>query len=288
MATRILVDGVIGDAASACISVLDRGFLYGDSVYEVLRTYGGNPFALADHLGRLQQSARLLDIPLPVPIERLTREIHSTIAAAQNAESYIRVVITRGAGSIGLDPALAVNPSRVIIVTDLRPLEPSFYQNGVKVCLVRAGRTADGALPARAKSGNYLTNLMALRLARQHNAHEAIMLDTMGRVAEGSTSNVFAVLDGEICTPPIEIGLLEGITRRRVMALAQSLGLAVFERQLRAEHLKNAQEIFITSTLREVLPVVRVDDWIIGDGQPGPITRQLQAAFAKLARSDTT
>jgi branched-chain amino acid aminotransferase len=280
---RIALNGTIGDEASARVSVLDRGFLYGDSVYEVIRTYGGRPFALPDHLRRLQRSAELLDMQLPVELPQLTQEIEATIAAAGNPESYIRVIVTRGSGPIGLDPALASEPQRVVIVTPLRLLAPEVYETGVKVCLVAAGRTARGDLPLGAKSGNYLANLLSLRIARQHQAHEAIMLDAQGRVLEGSTSNIFAWIDDTLITPPLHVGLLEGITRAKVIALAQREAIPFEERELWADDLRRASEVFLTSTLREVLPVTQVDTHEVGNGHPGPLTLRVRRGFRALA-----
>jgi branched-chain amino acid aminotransferase len=281
MTTRICVDGQLGDEQSARISVLDRGFLYGDSVYEVLRTYGGEPFALEEHMERLERSAELLAIPLPLSRQELVGEMRRTMEAAANAESYLRLIITRGGGPIGLDPALAVDPTRVIIVTELRTLPEQIYQRGVKICLVAAGRSAEGQLPAGAKSGNYLTNLLALRIAKERGAHEALLLDAHGRICEGSSSNVFVVQGGTIRTPPLEVGILEGITRRKVLELAHQQGRTVEEVHLAATDLQQAEEVFLTSTIREVLAVTAIDETQVGDGRPGPIATALRAAFPR-------
>lgn len=287
MSICISLNGVLGDAESSRISVLDRGFLYGDSVYEVLRTYEGRPFALTEHLARLEHSARLLDIQIPCSLDELRAEIMAALTASGNEDSYIRVVVTRGSGPIGLDPALASDPQRVVIITELRLLPEEVYETGVKVCLVAAGRSSASQLPMGAKSGNYLTNLMSLRIARQHHAHEAIMLDARGLVAEGSTSNIFAVVGGRLLTPPLHVGLLEGITRNKVIAVARELALEVAEKELRARDLRAASEIFITSTLREVLPVTQVDGWAVGTGRPGPTTLRLRQGFKALARQES-
>jgi len=284
--TRISINGQTSDGASATISVLDRGFLYGDSVYEVLRTYGTRPFALSEHLARLQRSAELIGIALPVTAAQLAHEITATLAEVDHGESYVRVVVTRGAGPIGLDPALATNPQRIIIVTALQPLPAELYAKGARIWLVPAGRSAHGALPPAAKSGNYLTNVLALRSARQHGAHEAVMLDAAGRVAEGSSSNVFAVIDGELQTPAVEVGLLEGITRAKVIALARTLGLPVGQVELHERDLRRASEVFLTSTLREILPVTQVDDWPVADGRPGSVTVTLCQAFSRMTRGE--
>lgn len=282
MTIRISINGQISDVASARVSVLDRGFLYGDSIYEVLRTYRLRPFAQAEHLVRLQRSADLVGIALPVTAIDLGHEISATLDAVDHGESYIRVVVTRGAGPIGLDPALAVDAQRIIIVTQLQQPPADLYRTGASIWLVSAGRSADGALPPAAKSGNYLTNLLALRSARQHGAHEAVMLDAAGRVAEGSSSNVFAVVEGELHTPALHVGLLEGITRSKVIALAHAQGLTVREVELSEQDLRHASEVFLTSTLREILPVTRVDDWTVGDGRPGPVAIALRKTFAQM------
>ncbi|MCC6748418.1 MAG: aminotransferase class IV [Deltaproteobacteria bacterium] len=291
MTTRISIDGQVGDEGSAKISVLDRGFLYGDSVYEVLRTYGGRPFALPEHLERLRHSAELLELPMPLDDAGLRQEIAATIAATGNAESYVRVIVTRGAGPIGLDPALAAGPCRVIIVTALKRWPDELYAQGAPIALVPTGRPAEGPAGGAAKSGNYLTNLLALGRARRSGAHEALLLDAEGHVAEGSSSNVFVVREEGLLTPPVEAGILEGITRRKVIALARRAGIAVHEQPLTPEDLFGASEVFITSTLREVMPVTRVDDRAVGGGVPGRLTTRLRELFtayvaAWLARAD--
>jgi branched-chain amino acid aminotransferase len=276
--TRIAVNGVIGDE-TAQISVLDRGFLYGDSVYEVIRTYGGQPFALEAHLSRLERSAALLGFPVPVSTASLAHEIRAAVQAAGNAESYIRVIVTRGSGPITLDPSTAERPCRVVIVTSFTPYPASLYDEGAKICLVPAGRLSGGAVPLGAKSGNYLVNIMALRSARRQGAHEAVMLDTAGRVAEGASSNVFALVRRTLRTPPLSVGILEGITRHLVIELARRMDLDVEETELLPADLRGAGEIFLTSTLREVMPVTHVDDWEVGDGRVGPIALELRRRY---------
>lgn len=279
MSTTIAIDGALCEG-SASISVLDRGFLYGDSIYEVFRAYGGRPWALDEHLDRLERSARLLEIILPVSRAVLAHEIADTLAAAGHDEAYVRLIITRGSGPIGLDPGLATRPCRVIIVTALHPLSPELYAEGVKAHLVSARGRSATLMAGGAKSGNYLPNIMALAAARKQGAHEALLLDETGRVAEGSSSNVFAVTGGGLRTPP-ERAVLPGITRAMVLDLARRLGLTVAEEPLLPEALQGADEVFLTSTLREVLPVTRIDEHVIGDGRPGPVTRKLQEAYRR-------
>jgi branched-chain amino acid aminotransferase len=282
MTTLVAVDGVLSDGASARISVLDRGFLYGDSVYEVVRTYGGRAFLLDEHLARLERSASLLGIPLPLTAAALGEEIAMVVAAAANAESYVRAIITRGNGPIGLDPALAEHPTRVVIVTELMLLSAELYQRGAAICLVSAGRSAASAIPRGAKSGNYLVNVMALGSARRRGAHEAVMLDAAGLITEGASSNVFVVIGGSLHTPPLHAGILEGITRRKVIELARSAGIGVEERELTPGDLLQADEVFLTSTLREILPVTRIDGSEVAGGTPGPIARRLGDLYRAL------
>lgn len=282
----VAIDGRILGVAEATVPVLDRGFLYGDSVYEVIRTYatGGGPFALTEHLERLARSARLLEIALPLSLSELAAEVRDVLRAAGQGDWYIRVILTRGAGPIGLDPALADRPRRVVIVAPLPDLPERLRRDGVSVALVPTGRTAAGPTPAGAKTGNYLSNVMALRAARLKGAFEAIMLDGEGRITEGTTSNVFLCTGGLLRTPPLATGILAGITRHKVIDLARLDGIEVVEEHLRPLDVHAAEEVFLTSTLKEVLPVTSVDGTEVGTGRPGPVTTLLQQKYAALAR----
>jgi branched-chain amino acid aminotransferase len=283
MATLVNLDGVLVPPEEARVSVFDRGFLYGDSVYEVIRTYGGRPFELSRHLDRLEGSAARIGLPLPWSRERLGAELTRTLAASGNAESQVRVVVTRGAGELGLDPALAVDPLVILIVRELHPPPTSAYRDGVKAQLVGVRRAVD----PRAKTGNYLSNLLALKTAREHGAYEALMVDPGGRITEGTSSNVFWVAGGALCTPPIEAGILEGITRAVVLEVARSLGIAVREEPLAPDALLAADEALVTGSVRELVPVVRVgldsEEHTLGGGAPGPVVKRLAAAFRERA-----
>ncbi|MCB9555632.1 MAG: aminotransferase class IV [Deltaproteobacteria bacterium] len=281
MTTCIAIDGKL-EGESARISVLDRGFLYGDSVYEVLRTYRGSPWLLTEHLQRLAQSAQRLAIDLPVSTDVLRQEVQCVLEQVGEQESYIRLIVTRGSGPINLDPGLAVDPCRIIIVTELRPLAPQLYLEGVRLHIAGVDTRSASALARGAKSGNYLPNILALGAARQAGAHEALLVDEQGRVAEGASSNIFVVIDGQLKTPPLSAGILEGITRRKVIDLASSQCLAVAECPLELSELFRAEEVFLTSTLREILPVTELDDRAIRDGRPGPITSRLHQAYREL------
>jgi branched-chain amino acid aminotransferase len=272
------IDGIISPPDEAKVSIYDRGFLYGDSVFETVRTYGGEPFALVEHMARLSRSAARVGIAMPVSAADFGMELRVAVRAARNTESYARAMLTRGSGPVGLDPALAGAPLRVVLVEPLVPLPAALYRDGIAVVTVRTERAGDAAQGA--KVGNYLASLLALKEARARGAHEAIILDAAGRVVEGTTSNVFIVRgQGELCTPPEQAGILAGITRAHLIELAAALGHPVHLGPLGPEDLASAAEVFISSSIREVVPVVKVDDHRIGDGHPGPVTRALHAAF---------
>ena len=289
MGIKVWINGALHDEGKATISVFDRGFLYGDSVYEVLRTAGGHPVDLDAHLARLQRSAQGLMLELP-PAARLAAAVRETLAAAANDDSYVRVIVTRGAGEIGLDLALAVDPLTIVIVKPLGGPTPEMYANGVKLQIVSVRRTSPDAVDPAVKSGNYLNSILALAEARRAGAYEAVMCDARGRVAEGSTSNLFIVRDGAIATPATEVGLLPGITRQRIFELAKGAGLAVAEAEFTPDDVRAADEAFITSSIRGVLPVSHIDGRPFGDDGPGPLTRQIVALYAgylsRVARGD--
>jgi len=296
MPAIVNVDGTLLPPAEARISVLDRGFLYGDSVYEVVRTYGGLPFELPAHLRRLERSAERIGLSLRWDARRIAAEIDRTLEAARGedppepgaapwnvGERYIRVVMTRGAGEIGLDPALAVDPKAIVIVHPVRGPQWSAYREGVKACVVGVQHVAPESIDPGAKTGNYLSHVLALRDARAGGAYEGLMLNREGFITEGTTSNVFAVKDGVLLTPPLAAGILEGVTRGIVLALARAAGVPAREAPLRTSDLEGADELFITSTVREVVPVTRLGDRRVGGGGVGPLTARLHAAFRERA-----
>lgn len=281
MTSLVLIDGRPMAPEAAKVSVFDRGFLYGDSVFETLRTYGGRPFALERHLRRLAESASRVFIELPVGLEQLGREVQSAVVGAGNAESYVRLTLTRGVGeSLGLDPALSRHPLRVVIVTPLKPPPPEAYRLGVAVISYRTERVTDHSAAAGAKIGNYLTAVLANREVSRAGAAEALVVDGRGRVVEGATSNVFVVEeDGTLVTPPEQDGILLGITRETVLEVAAELGVPVRFESLPLEKVKSAREVFISSSIRELLPVVAIDAVPVGDGAPGVTTQRLLRAF---------
>ena len=278
---KVCIDGNIVDSAEARVPVLDRGFLYGDSVFEVYRTYSGVPFAEKEHLERLGRSADRLMIPMPVSIDVLAAEVHATLAEAGEGEWYIRVVVTRGTGPLTYDPTTASSPLRVIIVAPIAPHPEELYEHGAAVVLLNASRPTDDPRAAGAKASNYLANLLAVHEAKQKGAQEAIVLGRRGQLLEGASSNLFIVKDGVVRTPKPEPGILIGITRATVLEVCASEGLPVDETELLPEDLYDADEAFITSSIREVMPVVRADGRVIGDGKPGPVTARLREGYLR-------
>jgi branched-chain amino acid aminotransferase len=275
----VSIDGVVRSHADAVVSVYDRGFLYGDAVFEVLRTYDGRPFALDEHLARLRRSAERVFIAVPVDDATWHAEIEAALAAAGGDESYVRVMLTRGSGPVSLDPGTATQPLRVILVEPLVPPPHDAYAAGITVVTVPTHRATDDTSAMGAKVSNYLPNLLALREARARGGQEALVVDARGHIVEGASSNVFVVSAGRIVTPPESAGILAGITRAHILAAARRLSIPVDERSLLLVDLHGADEVFITSSIRELLPVVRVDDRRVGGGTPGPVARALHRCF---------
>ncbi|MEK6606560.1 MAG: aminotransferase class IV [Myxococcota bacterium] len=278
---RVWVDGRITAPEDARISVFDRGFLYGDSVYEVLRTVRGEPLDLADHLERLARSAERIAIALPRTLGAIDEAVRATLKAAGNDDAYVRIVVTRGAGEIDLDPASARGGSLVVIAKPLKMPPSELFERGAAVAIVHVRRNARQAVDPAVKSGNYLNNILALAEARARGCYEAIMCDADGAIAEGASSNVFVVAGGVVRTPPLDVGLLEGITRRKVLESCARAGMQAREDRFFPDDLRGADEAFLTSSIRGVMPVVRVDTSAIADGRPGPVTRRLMALYAQ-------
>ena len=283
MSIRVHLGGRVCLPDDARISVFDRGFLYGDSVYETIGTAFGRLFALGDHLTRLERSAERIGLRVP-PRAEIEAAVAETVREAANAESRVRIILTRGAGKLDLDPASVDDTQLVVIVTPLQPLARELYEQGVSVAIVSIVRNSPRAMDPAIKSGNYLNNVLALGQARRQGAHEAILCGEDGTVAEGASSNVFLVKGGEVRTPGLDVGLLDGITRAKVLAECRSNGIPVRETRLTPDDLRGADEAFITSATRWVLPVTRVDDAVLGDGRPGPVTRKLMTFMEQLAR----
>jgi branched-chain amino acid aminotransferase len=292
MPTLCNVEGRLVPPEQATVSVFDRGFLYGDSVYEVVRTYRGRPFELDRHLARMRRSAERIGLTLP-PDDRLRSELARTLEGAGNVESYARIIVTRGEGKFGLAPHLAEGESRLIYI--VRPLEtppPELYARGLQMAITRTRRNPPQALDPALKTGNYLNNVLALKEAHEAGADDAILLDLSGRVTEASTSNVFFVQGGVLVTPPLSLGMLEGVTRAVAIEVARSEGLIVREEPTGPEALAAADEVFVTSSIREVLAVTSLvflesagesRTRAVADGKPGPLTQRLHQAFRRRA-----
>jgi len=283
MSTRVHIEGRICPPEEAKVSVFDRGFLYGDSVYETIGTMYGRLFALAEHLTRLERSAERIGLRVP-PRPAIERAVVDTVRAAENVESRVRIVLTRGAGQLDLDPASVDDTQLIVIVTPLQPPSPAMYEAGVSVAIVSVLRNSPRAMDPAIKSGNYLNSVLALGEARRLGAYEALLCAGDGTVAEGASSNVFVVKQARVLTPALEVDILDGITRAQVIALCRVNAIPLRETRLPPEDLRAADEVFITSATRVVLSVTRVDGAPIGDGRPGPVTRRLMQLFDELAR----
>jgi branched-subunit amino acid aminotransferase/4-amino-4-deoxychorismate lyase len=267
------------DPADARISVFDRGFLYGDSVYETMRTAGGWPLDLPRHLARLRRSGDGIGLSIPWSDDALATAVARTHAATVNTESYVRLVVTRGAGPVALDPRMSEDPLLVVLVQPLVLPEPEAYVRGIAAVIVGITKNAGTSMDPEIKSGNYLNNILALRQAIAAGGEDAIMCNPEGAVSEGATSNVFMVTAGRIATPNLRTGILPGITRQTVCELAASLGSPVAETNVMPGQLRAADEVFLTSSVRGIMPVTRLDGVPVGDGSAGPVTRRLHRAY---------
>jgi branched-chain amino acid aminotransferase len=281
-----MINGVVFAPEAAKISVFDRGLLYGDSVFETLGTYHGRPFALREHLERLRRSAGLVFIDVPISDEDFAEEIHQSIRSAGNDESYVRAIVTRGSGELGLDPALAVTPQRIVIVTPLHRPARETYERGVKAITYRTQRSTDETAAVGAKIGNYLVAVLATKEAKVEGANEALIVDRSGRLVEGATSNVFLVRGGAVTTPPESAGILPGITRKYVLLAAAQEGIPVEFACPLVNELWTADEVFITSSIRQLLAVTQVDGKPIGSAEPGPVYRRLFQRFSAMIEAE--
>jgi branched-chain amino acid aminotransferase len=268
----------------AKVSVFDHGLLYGDGVFEGLRSYSGRVFRLDAHLDRLWASARAIALEIPLAKDVVSQAVNDTLAANKLVDGYVRLVVTRGAGSLGLDPNRTKNP-QVIVIADTISLYPrEFYEQGLRIVTAATQRVHSAALSPRIKSLNYLNNIMAKLEGLQAGCVEALMLNHKGEVAECTGDNLFIVRGGRLLTPPPDAGILEGITRGAVMELAHAAGIACHEATLTRYDLYTSDECFLTGTAAEVIPVVEIDGRSIGSGTPGPVTSRLTADFHRLVR----
>jgi branched-chain amino acid aminotransferase len=268
----------------ARVSVFDHGLLYGDGVFEGLRSYSGRVFRLDAHIDRLWASARAICLEIPLSKEQVAQAVIDTLAANKLVDGYVRLVVTRGAGSLGLDPNRTKNP-QVIVIADTISLYPQeFYEKGLRIVTAATQRVQSAALSPRIKSLNYLNNIMAKLEGLQAGCVEALMLNHKGEVAECTGDNVFFVRGTRLLTPPPDAGILEGITRGAVMDLAHAAGIDCREATLTRHDLYTADECFLTGTAAEVIPVVEIDGRKVGPGTPGPVTSRLKNDFHALVR----
>lgn len=292
MELQIYIDGKWFPKSEAKISVFDHGLLYGDGVFEGIRSYGSLVFKLDEHLNRLWESAHTLMLEIPMTKKQMETAIIETLRRNKLTDGYIRVVVTRGTGDLGLDPAKC-KVATVFIITDKIALYPeALYKNGLDIITVPTVRNLPEAVNPSVKSLNYLNNILAKIEAKNGGCMEALMLNAQGYVAECTGDNVFMIqYDGAkkrpiLLTPPTYLGALKGITRGAILEIAESMKLASEERVLTRHDLFNADEVFLTGTAAEVIPVVKIDGRKIGEGKPGPMTGRLLAAFRQLAKKD--
>ena len=285
MSATVSVNGRISSAREAVISVFDHGFLYGEGIYETMRTYNGRPFLYDLHLRRLRNSARMIVLELPFTDEALAGQIRDTMAAADlhGGEAYIRVLVTRGVGELTYDPAATPRPSVIIIVKPQVDPPAEAFDNGVGVVIVDVVRNHPDTVNPMIKSNNLLNSALAAQEAIRRGGFEGIMRNYRGELSECTTSNLFIVKGGAALTPPLTAGLLPGITREFLFEIGRDVGIQVREEVLRDSDLFGADEAFLTSTTREALPIVTVDGRTIGNGRPGPVTKKLLEGFRKRA-----
>jgi branched-chain amino acid aminotransferase len=285
---KVYLNGRLVPKEKASISVFDHGFLYGDGVFEGIRSYGGLIFKLEEHLDRLYESAHTLMLQIPLTKDGMAKAVVRTLQANHLKDAYIRLVVSRGVGDLGLDPRKCPHAT-VIIITDKISLYPrSLYQKGLEIITVPTSRNFPEALNPQIKSLNYLNNIFAKIEANHAGFEEALMLSSQGYVAECTGENIFVLKQGALLTPPAYVGILKGITRQTVMDLAGALGLRVQEEIMTRHDVYNADEVFLTGTAAEIVPIVKVDGRVIGSGHPGPVTAKLLAEFRLLTTREGT
>ena len=284
MSRQIYLNGQYFAPDQAKISVYDHGLLYGDGVFEGMRVYGRKVFRLTQHLERLDESARAINLQIPISLEQLAADTNETVAKNGIEDGYIRLVVTRGSGPLGLDPFKCSDPQVIIIADSITLYPDSYYENGLELVTASTIRNHPAALSPRIKSLNYLNNILAKMEGLKAGCIEALMLNHKGEVAECTGDNLFVVKHGRLNTPPIEAGILEGVTRNAVLELAREAGIETSETPMTRHDIYVADECFLTGSAAEVIPAVKLDGRLIGDGTVGPITQQLNKAFRELVR----
>jgi branched-chain amino acid aminotransferase len=284
--TKVYINGKYFDKADARISVFDHGLLYGDGVFEGIRIYSGRVFRLREHIERLYESAKAIALEIPLTPKQVMDAVRGTVHVNDKKDGYIRLVVTRGAGGLGLDPRKTTDPQIIVIVDDISMYPPELYENGLEVITSSYIRPHSNALSPRIKSLNYLNNILAKIEAVRAGCFEAILLNGNGEVAECTGDNIFLVKRGVLKTPPASAGILEGITRGVIMELAVAAGVPLQETTLTRHDVYSADECFLTGTGAEIIPVVMCDGRLLGTGKPGPITRQLRERFQEAVRQE--
>ncbi len=287
MSLKVYINGKLYDKADAKVSVYDHGLLYGDGVFEGIRSYSGRVFKLVEHVERLYDSARSIWLEIPMPPAELAKAVEETLKVNNLVDAYIRVVVTRGAGSLGLDPRKTTDPQIIIITDSISLYPPELYEHGLKIITAGTIRNHPAALNPRIKSLNYLNNVLGKIEATNSGCLEALMMNHKGEVSECTGDNLFIVRKGELHTPSIDSGILEGITRQAVIDLAGEAGIKVVERTMDRHDIYTADECFLTGTAAEVIPVIECDARKIGEGTPGPITKDLHRRFHALVRGES-
>ncbi len=283
---QVYVNGEFCEKEDARISVFDHGVLYGDGVFEGIRVYAGRIFKFDEHLERLYESAKSIDLAVPLPLDRMREAIRETVRRNRLPDAYIRVLITRGVGNLGLNPYQCEKSGLIIIVDKIALYPPELYDRGLEVITVATQRNLPEAVNPRIKSLNYLNNILAKIEAINAGVEEAIMLNSFGFVSECAGDNIFAVRKGMILTPSISMGVLEGITRNVVIEMARGKGIEVKQLVMTRHDLFIAEECFLTGTAAEIIPVVKVDGRQIGEGKPGTLTRELMEDYHRLTREE--
>lgn len=277
------VNGAAVAADAPAVSALDRGFLYGDGLFETIRAYNGVPFLLADHLERLRASAAELRLVDSLDTEVIAQRLARLLEKCAADDAYVRITVTRGLHTGALDLRPAEAPTIAIMVRPMHPLPPELYERGVDTIVASIRQNVHSPVP-RHKTLNYLEKLLAKTQAREQGAYEAILLNTRGHVAEGASSNVFLVRERRLVTPALEANILPGVTRRAVLALAAEAGAEAEERTVTPSEMREADEVFLTNSIVELLPVCAIDGRAVGSGAPGPLTRHLHARYLRQVR----
>lgn len=282
---KIFINGEFVDKADAKVSVFDHGLLYGDGIFEGIRLYQGCVFKLDEHLERLEYSAKAIRLDMPWDRDYIANAVVEACRVNQLDDGYVRLVVTRGEGSLGLSPLSCANPQLIIIADRIQLYPESFYEQGLKIITSATRRINPAALPPMVKSLNYLNNILAKMEAQLVGFHEAIMLNDQGFVAECTGDNIFVLRKGSLLTPEIGAGALRGITREVVIDIAGEMGMPVVQESMTRYDVWNAEECFLTGTAAEIIPVVELDGRLIGDGQPGPVTGRFLSRFRELVGS---